>query len=87
MAKVTDLGLLVTPDSLYRDERVRRALGARRGAIAIADLMDAFCGPLRLSLCRLQVSVADDSGTLVSTVATSDHGRHRPQDARCRRAV
>lgn len=70
MAKVTDLGLLVTPDSLYRDERVRRALGVRRGAIAIADLMDAFADRYGSPYAVCRSPVADDTGTLVSTVAT-----------------
>ncbi len=70
MAKMTDLGLLVTPDSLYRDARVRHALAARSGAIAISDLMDAFADRYGYphSVCR--PPTANSAGTLVSTVAT-----------------
>jgi isopenicillin-N N-acyltransferase-like protein len=70
LAKMTDLGLLVTPDSLYRDERVRRTLAARRGAIAIADLKEVFADRYGAPYAVCRSPVVNSTGSLTSTVAS-----------------
>lgn len=69
LSKLKDMGLLGTPDSIYRDRRVRSALEARRGSLTIEDLREAFfddwqtpwsvCRPPRMNL----------GGNLSATVA------------------
>ena len=41
-AKVKDTGLAETPDSIYRDKRVRDRLSPKRGKLALDDLRQAF---------------------------------------------
>jgi isopenicillin-N N-acyltransferase-like protein len=41
-AKVRDTGLAETPDSIYRDKRVREQLVPRRGKLTLEDLRQAF---------------------------------------------
>ena len=69
-AKVRDVGLLDTPDSIYRDIRVRRHLLRRHGNIdrdtMIAALQDRFGAPR--AVCRSPVS--GPGGSSSSTVAT-----------------
>lgn len=58
-AKVKDTGLAETPDSIYRDKRVRDQLSPKRGKLTLADFRQAFfddwgtphsvCRPPRLS--------------------------------------
>ncbi len=54
LTKLTDKGIVNTPDSLYRDLRVRQLLEDRRGALTVADvkaaLFDDFETPW--SVCR-----------------------------------
>jgi isopenicillin-N N-acyltransferase-like protein len=62
-------GIASTPDSVYRDRRVRAALTAKRGRLTLDDLRDAFfddwqspwsvCRPPRMNL----------GGNLSATVA------------------
>lgn len=69
LTKLKDLGLLGTPDSAYRDRRVRAALEAGRGQLTLEDLRAAFfddwqspwsvCRPPRMNL----------GGNLSATVA------------------
>lgn len=69
LGKLKDMGLLGTPDSIYRDARVRAALAAKRGKLTIEDLREAFfddwqspwsvCRPPRMNL----------GGNLSATVA------------------
>jgi isopenicillin-N N-acyltransferase-like protein len=40
--KVKDTGLAETPDSIYRDKRVRDQLGPKRGKLTLEDLRSAF---------------------------------------------
>ena len=68
-AKVKDTGLAETPDSIYRDKRVRDRLSSRRGKLALEDFRQAFfddwgtphsvCRPPRLS----------NRGVMVATTA------------------
>jgi isopenicillin-N N-acyltransferase-like protein len=69
LAKLTDTGIASTPDSLYRDLRVRDLLAAHRGRITLdavrAALFDDFQSPW--SVCRPpRMSLGD---TLTATVA------------------
>ena len=41
-AKVRDTGLAETPDSIYRDKRVRELLAPKRGKLGLEDLRQAF---------------------------------------------
>lgn len=69
LSKLKDMGLLGTPDSAYRDRRVRDALTPKRGKLTIDDLREAFfddwqtpwsvCRPPRMNL----------GGNLSATVA------------------
>jgi isopenicillin-N N-acyltransferase-like protein len=42
LSKLRDLGIATSPDSMYRDVRVRQALEARRGSLTLDDLRRAF---------------------------------------------
>ncbi|WP_204322432.1 hypothetical protein, partial [Streptococcus pneumoniae] len=42
LAKLKDTGIANTPDSLYRDLRVRALLEARRGAVDVEAVRDAL---------------------------------------------
>ena len=69
LSKLKEMGLLSTPDSAYRDRRVRDALTPKRGKLTIDDLREAFfddwqtpwsvCRPPRMNL----------GGNLSATVA------------------
>lgn len=69
LAKLKDTGIATTPDSVYRDRRVRDALRPKRGRLTLEDLRAAFhddwqspwsvCRPPRMSL----------GGNLSATVA------------------
>ena len=69
LSKLRDTGIDTTPDSVYRDRRVRAALEARRGALTLDDLRAALfddwqspwsvCRPPRVNL----------GGNLSATVA------------------
>ncbi len=41
-AKVKDTGLAETPDSIYRDKRVRDQLSPKRGTLTLEDFRQAF---------------------------------------------
>lgn len=70
LAKVRDLGLANTPDSLYRDSRVAARLAARRGDIRIDDLKDAFADQFGAPRAVCRSPVAGERGGTTSTVAT-----------------
>jgi len=69
LSKLKDMGIATTPDSLYRDQRVRQALEAKRGRLNMEALREAFfddwqspwsvCRPPRMNL----------GGNLSATVA------------------
>lgn len=69
LSKLKDTGLLSTPDSVYRDRRVRASLDAKQGGLTMDDLSEAFfddwqtpwsvCRPPRMNL----------GGNLSATVA------------------
>lgn len=69
LAKVKDTGIAATPDSLYRGERVRRALKRKHGKLTREDLkqalFDDFCTPF--AVCRPPRPNAQ--GNLSATVA------------------
>lgn len=68
--RVRDTGLLLYPDSLFRDRRVRQFLGARPRPLGVADLQaalrDHFGYPA--AVCRHRTRQAD--GTEIETVAS-----------------
>lgn len=69
LSKLRETGLASVPDSVYRDERVRRALAGRRGRIDAeafkAALFDDFGAPY--SVCR--PPLRKEGGNLSATVA------------------
>jgi isopenicillin-N N-acyltransferase-like protein len=69
-SRVIDLGLAVTPDSLYRDARVRAHLERMHGSLTLADFRDAFADRYGepFGVCRFPS--AGPGGTSASTVAT-----------------
>jgi isopenicillin-N N-acyltransferase-like protein len=71
LAKLVDVGLAVTPDSLYRDTRVRARLEHNRGRISGADFKEAFGDSFGspYSVCR-RPSEGGPGGGQVSTVAS-----------------
>jgi isopenicillin-N N-acyltransferase-like protein len=69
-AKMTDLGLHVTPDSLHREDRVRNMLSAKRGAIDVADLKQAFADRRGAPHAVCRSPVEGPGGGTSSTVAT-----------------
>jgi isopenicillin-N N-acyltransferase-like protein len=70
LAKIRDVGILTSPDTLYRDDRVLDHLRAKHGRLEVAD----FCAAFRDSfgspkaVCRAPTSGPGGSG--VATVAT-----------------
>lgn len=70
LAKVVDTGLKITPDSLYRDSRVRSRLERSAGAVSIRDFKEAFADTFGSphAVCRLPTSGPGQGS--VSTVAT-----------------
>jgi isopenicillin-N N-acyltransferase-like protein len=69
-AKMNDLGLHVTPDSLHREERVRAMLSARIGSIDIPDLKVAFADRRGAPHAVCRSPVLGPGGGTSSTVAT-----------------
>ncbi|WP_419694028.1 C45 family autoproteolytic acyltransferase/hydrolase [Mesorhizobium muleiense] len=69
LSKLRETGLRDVPDSLYRDQRVRRRLSARHGDVTIDDLKEAlfddFASPF--SVCRPRIR--KKGGNLSATVA------------------
>lgn len=70
LAKVRDIGLLHTPDSLYRDSRVTAILTARRGEIRIDDLKEAFADRFGAPRAVCRSPVTGERGGTTSSVAT-----------------
>ncbi len=68
-AKVKDTGLAETPDSIYRDKRVRELLAPRRGKLTLDDLRQAFFDDWATphSVCR--PPRANNRGVLTATTA------------------
>lgn len=54
LSKLKEMGVATTPDSLYRDQRVRQTLAARRGALDLEALRTAFLDAWQTpwSVCR-----------------------------------
>jgi isopenicillin-N N-acyltransferase-like protein len=69
-AKMIDLGLHVTPDSLHREERVRAMLSARLGSIDIPDLKTVFADRRGAPHAVCRSPVLGPGGGTSSTVAT-----------------
>lgn len=71
LARLRDIGLRVTPDSLYRVTRVRSRLERERGAITAAVFADAFADRYGTPYAVCRTSVEDVArGKKTSTVAT-----------------
>lgn len=68
-ARLHDTGLTVTPDSLYRDDRVRAALDRRRGAITVQTMLDAFADDFGSPASVNRPPTTGPGGGEVSTVA------------------
>ena len=70
VGNVKDLGLIITPDSLYRDTRVDDALTARHGDIRIDDMKKAFADDFGLPYAVCRPPSPNSRGILSSTVVT-----------------
>ena len=71
LAKLRDIGLLVTPDSLYRVTRVRSRLERDHGALKASDFVAAFADRYGSPYAVCRTSVEDVArGKKPSTVAT-----------------
>lgn len=68
--KLTDIGLLRCPESLYRDSRVREHLMAERGAINIATVKTALADTFGTPDAVLRMPKARPGGNISATVAT-----------------
>lgn len=70
LAKVRDTGISISPDTLYRDDRVEQYVAPRRGRITVADLqaalLDRFGAPK--AVCR--EPTPGPGGANAATVAT-----------------
>ncbi len=68
-AKVKDTGLAETPDSIYRDKRVRDQLGPKRGKLTLEDFRQAFFDDYATpwSVCR--PPRPNNRGAMVATTA------------------
>lgn len=69
-ARVVDLGLAVTPDSLYRDTRVRAHLEREHGDLTLASMRDAFADRYGEPYGVCRVPSTGPGGTAASTVAS-----------------
>jgi isopenicillin-N N-acyltransferase-like protein len=69
LSKLRDTGIATTPDSVYRDRRVRAALEAKRGALTMCDLREALFDDWQSpwSVCR--PPRMNQGGNLSATVA------------------
>ena len=68
-AKVRDTGLQETPDSIYRDKRVRDALTPRRGKLTLEDFREAFFDDYQTPYSVCRPPRPNNRGALVSTSA------------------
>jgi len=69
LSKLREAGLQDVPDSLYRDQRVRRALEARRGDIVIDDLREALFDDFGTPFSVCRPPIRKEGGNLSATVA------------------
>lgn len=69
-AKVRDVGLEVSPDSLYRDDRVQELLAAHRGHIDVEHFKAAFRDDFGLPKAVCRIPTPGPGGTESATVAT-----------------
>lgn len=70
LARVRDTGLLVTPDSLYRDRRVRAALSKLHGKITEQTLIDALADRFGTPASVNRPPTKGPGGEEISTVAS-----------------
>lgn len=72
IAAYQDMALHVTPDSLYRDVRVRRRLEARHGQLTVDDFKDAFAddwgAPFGVCRSPAEGPGGDSAATLASVI-------------------
>jgi isopenicillin-N N-acyltransferase-like protein len=69
-AKLRDVGLEVSPDSLYRDDRVQEVLAAHRGRIDVEHFKTAFRDNFGLPKAVCRIPTPGPGGTESATVAT-----------------
>ncbi len=68
-AKVKDTGLAETPDSIYRDKRVRDCLAPKRGKLTLEDFRQAFFDDWNTPYSVCRPPRPNNRGALVSTSA------------------
>ncbi|MBL8271492.1 C45 family autoproteolytic acyltransferase/hydolase [Steroidobacter sp.] len=69
-AKVRDVGLNISPDSLYRDDRVQQILAAHRGQLDVGHFKTAFRDDFGLPKAVCRVPTVGPGGTESATVAS-----------------
>jgi isopenicillin-N N-acyltransferase like protein len=79
LAKVKDVGILASPDTLYRDDRVQQKLAAKRGQITVADLQRVFLDKFGTPAAVCREPTPGPGGANAATVATIVM---RPEDGR-----
>jgi isopenicillin-N N-acyltransferase-like protein len=70
LAKYRDAGVRNTPDSLYRDHRVRSLLAPKAGSITPADVVEALRDDFGAPYAVCRAPLANSRGNLTATVAT-----------------
>jgi isopenicillin-N N-acyltransferase-like protein len=68
-AKVKDTGLQETPDSIYRDKRVRDSLTPKRGTLTLGDFREAFFDDYATPYSVCRPPRPNNRGALVATSA------------------
>ena len=68
-SKVKDTGLQETPDSIYRDKRVRDSLTPKRGKLTLDDFREAFFDDYQAPYSVCRPPRPNNRGALVSTSA------------------
>jgi len=68
-AKVKDTGLQETPDSIYRDKRVRDQLGPKRGKLTLEDFRQAFFDDWNTPYSVCRPPRPNNRGAMVATSA------------------
>jgi isopenicillin-N N-acyltransferase like protein len=68
-AKVKDTGLQETPDSIYRDKRVRESLAPKRGKLTLDDFREAFFDDYQTPYSVCRPPRPNNRGALVATSA------------------
>lgn len=70
LAKVRDVGIITSPDTLYRDDRVLNQLGAKHGRLEVADFCTAFRDSFGAPKAVCRSPTPGPGGAQAATVAT-----------------